>query len=169
MAHEDEGVLRSDIEFLRSVETEAFSLVLSDEKIDDSTVDEEKIADSIKKIVEITEDYGTGLLITDQFIEGDILQIGPEEVNDINGEFDYVIINLNKTILHKRDDASVEFILDILSNIKIGGVVFVPETTYNYLPNKRKGIEALMKTLNLRIEVPPHGIDAGVIASRESF
>ena len=170
MVHEDKGILRDDIDFLRSIERNAFSLVLSDEENDVDEIDDEKIIEDIKKITDITDNYGTGLLITDQFIEdADILQISIDEINSVNGEFDYVIINLNRTLLYKKDDISVNIILNILANIKVGGIVCVPKTTYEYLPDKRKGIEALMKTLNLRIEVPPHGIDAGVVASRETF
>ena len=56
--------------------------------------------------------------------------------------------------------------MSIFKRIKIGGIVFVPETTYRFVPGQRKGIEALMIDLDLRIEVPPHRMDVGVIASR---
>ena len=109
-------------------------------------------------------------MITDQFIDGaEIIQTGIKDIDRLNGEFDYVIINLNKSMIGHTDDISVDIILSILSNIRIGGMVCVPKTTYEYFPSKRKGIEALIKTLNLRIEVPPHGLDVGIVASRESF
>ena len=52
--------------------------------------------------------------------------------------------------------------------VDAGRTVFaeIPETTYKYVPGQRKGIEALMIDLDLRIEVPPYGVDAGVIASK---
>ena len=96
-----------------------------------------------------------------------MVQISIDEVNEVNGEFDFVIINLNKSLIDKRDDITVDIILNILSNIRVGGLVYIPKTTYNFLPDKRKGIEALIKTLGLRIEVPPHGIKTSVIASKE--
>ncbi len=169
MVHEDKGVLHEDIEFLRRIEKDAFSLVLS-EKHEDYIIDEDEISKNIREIVDITQDYGAGLLITDQFIEdANIIQVGLDDLDDVNGEFDYVIVNLNRSLINKREDITVSVILKILSDIRIGGLVCVPESTYNYLPSKRKGIEALMKTLNLRIEVPPYGINAGVIASRNNF
>lgn len=170
MVHEDHGVLQNDIEFLRRVERDAFALVLSNEEMDYEPIDEEHIVRDIKKIIDATEDYGTGLLITDQFIDDvSIIQSSIEGVGKLNGEFDYVIINLNKSIVNKTDDISVDIILNILSTIKIGGIVCVPKSTYNYIPSKRNGVEALMKTLDLRIEVPPYGMDLGIVASRESF
>ncbi|WP_407416216.1 ATP-grasp domain-containing protein [Methanobrevibacter sp.] len=169
MVHEDKGVIHEDIEFLRRIEKDAFSLVLS-KKHEDYIIDDDEISKNIREIVDITQDYGAGLLITDQFIEdANIIQVGLDDLEDVNGEFDYVIVNLNKSLINKRDDITVSVILKILSDIRVGGLVCVPESTYNYLPSKRKGIEALMKTLNLRIEVPPYGINAGVIASRNNF
>ena len=154
------------MEFLRSIEKNAFSLVLNEED-EDYSIDEDKIIRDIKKVVNITDEYGTGLLITDLFIDCDLFQIGIDEVNDINGEFDYVIVNVNKSLIENRNDIGVDIILNILSTIRVGGLVYIPETTYNYFPNKRKGIEAIIKTLGLRIEVSPYGISDGVIASKE--
>ncbi|WP_296887896.1 hypothetical protein [uncultured Methanobrevibacter sp.] len=169
MVHEDKSVLQDDIEFLRSVEKNAFSLVLS-KKDDLPPIDDEKIKRDLKEIVDMTQDYGAGLLITDQFIEDtEIIQVGLDDVNTVNGGFDYIIVNLNRSLINHRENIAVSVILKILSSIRVGGIVCVPESTYNYLPSKRKGIEALMKTLDLRIEVPPYGINAGVIASRSSF
>ena len=170
MVHKDLAAIKRDIDFLRKVESDAFSLILSDEEIEYDPIDEEQIIKDIEKIVTIADKYGTGLLITDQFIDNtDIVQIGLDDVDNQNGEFDYVIINLNKSIINKTDDISVNIILNILSNIRVGGIVCVPKSTYEYLPSKRRGIEALMKTLNLKIEVPPHGVNVGVVASREKF
>ena len=105
-------------------------------------------------------------MITDQFLDRNILQIGVEDISNVNEEFDYVIVNLNKSLVEKRDHITVNVILNILKRIKHGGIVFIPESTYKYVPGQRKGIEALMIGLYLRIEVPPYGIDAGVIASK---
>lgn len=33
----------------------------------------------------------------------------------------------------------------------------------------RKCVEALLKSLNLKIEVPPYDFDAGIIASKNNF
>ena len=95
-----------------------------------------------------------------------VLQIGVGDVGNINEEFDYVIVNLNKSLVEKKDYLNVEVILNILKRIRVGGIVFIPETTYKCVPGQRKGIEALMIDLDLRIEVPTYGVDAGVIASK---
>lgn len=171
MVHKDKAVLQSDIDFLRSVEKNSFSLILSDDKkLDSFSVEEDEIRSQLKNVVDITDDYGTGLLITDQFLDDvDVVQVGIDELESVNGEFDYVIVNLNRSLIDKKDDITSQIILDIFSDIKVGGIVFVPETTYKNLSIGRKGIESLIKSLGLRIEVPPYGIDTGIIASKENF
>ena len=167
LANEDHLMLEDDLTFLRSIEKYAFSLILNPEVEKIENLDEEELASYLKKVVEVVSDYGTGLLITDQILETDsILQIGIEDVESVNEEFDYVIVNLNKSLVEKRDELTVELLLNILKRIKVGGIVFIPETTYNYVPGQRKGIETLLIDLDLRIEVPPYGINAGVIASK---
>ena len=167
LVNEDNAILQDDINFLRSLEKYAFALVLSPELDEIKYLDENKIVDDLTKVVNTVSDYGTGLLITDQFLDTDnILQIGVEDIFNVNEEFDYVIVNLNKSFIEKRDYLTVEVILSILKRIKFGGIVFIPETTYKYVPGQRKGIEALLIGLDLRIEVPPYSIYAGVIASK---
>ena len=167
LVNEDSGLIQYDINFLRSIEKYAFSLVLSPELDKINDLDEDKVVNDLERVVNSVSDYGTGLLITDQFLETDnILQVGVDDVMNVNEEFDYVIINLNRSFIEKRDDFIVVIILSILKRIRDGGIVFIPETTYEYVPGHRKGIEALMLDLDLRIEVPPYGLNPGVIASK---
>lgn len=159
----------NDVDYLRSVEKNAFSLVLSEE-IKNYQFDEDKLVENLKKVVDITSEYGTGLLITDQFLDdAGIVQVGIDDLDTVNGEFDYVIVNLNKSLITKRDDLTSKIILDIFSDIRVGGLVFVPENTYNFISSGRKGVEALLKSLNLKIKVPPYDFDAGIIASKNNF
>lgn len=64
------------------------------------------------------------------------------------------------------NERTVEFILNIFSYLKVGGVIFIPKSTYDYVPGGRKGVEALVKNLGLNIEAPPFGIKDAVIASK---
>ena len=167
LVNEDKSILYEDLSFLRSVEKNAFSFVLSSESNKFDEIDEKELTESLEKVVDITVEYGTGLLITDQFLENpDIVQIGLNDIDTVNQEFDYIIVNLNKSLIEKRDDIAVNVILNIFSRIRYGGIIFVPETTYKYISGGRKGVEALLKNLNLRIEVPPYGLDTGIIASK---
>ncbi|WP_407416217.1 ATP-grasp domain-containing protein [Methanobrevibacter sp.] len=169
LVHESHEILQQDIEFLGNVEKKAFELVLSEEVYEDKPIIEEDLFRELDVLVSHAHDYGTALLITDQFLDDiNIVQIGKDEINDMSGEFDYVIINLNKSLIHLDEFKVIELIFNIFSNIKVGGVVFIPESTCDYIPGGRKGIEALLRTLDLKIEVPPYGLNTGVIASKNS-
>ncbi|WP_407414437.1 ATP-grasp domain-containing protein [Methanobrevibacter sp.] len=168
LVHKDNDVLQNDINFLRSLEKYAFALVLSPELNKIKKLEEDKLINHLTEVVDTVSEFGTGLLITDQFLDThNIVQVCVEDVGNINEEFDYVIVNLNKSLVEKKDHLTVEVILNILKRIKVGGIVFIPETTYKYVPGQRKGIEALMIDLDLRIEVPPYGVEMGVIASKD--
>ena len=167
LAHKNERVLRNDINFLRSVEKNAFDLILSEELDHHNKFNNDIMIKKLKLLVDASQNYGNGILITDQTIyDVDILQIGIEDVENVDGEFDYVIINLNRSIIEKSDYFKVDLILKLMSYIKVGGYIFIPETTYRFIPGQRKGIELLLKALDLRIEVPPYGPIRGVIASK---
>ena len=96
----------------------------------------------------------------------DILQVSPQRLDEITGEFDSVVINLNKSILEKNDDAMAQFVLDTFERLKVGGLIFIPKTTYDALPSGRLGAEALVKVLNFKIELPLHKFSKILIASK---
>ena len=167
MVNEDKSVLHDDITFLRSIEKNAFSLILSSELDKIHELDEDKLTEELKKVVDLTVENGTGLLITDQYLDNpNIVQISADEIDSINQEFDYILVNLNKSLIGRRDDLAVNIILKIFSSIRYGGMIFVPETTYKYIPGQRKGVEALLINSNLRIEIPIHGLNTGIMASK---
>ena len=169
LVNESSEILHHDLDFLRNIEKKAFELVLNDEIYEDNPIDEDALLKELESIVDYAYDYGTSLLITDQFLDNaNMMQIGKDEIYDINGEFDYVIVNLNKSLVNMNQFEVIELIFYIFSDIKVGGIVFIPESTCDYIPGKRKGIEAILKTLDLIIEVPPYGINKGVIATRHS-
>ena len=167
LAHEDSSVVNEDIKFLRSVEKNAFKLVLSEESDEIQTINKNVIIEKLKLVIDITEKYGTGLLITDQPVyDVDILQVGLSDIENVKGTFDFVLLNLNESFIKRSDEITVDIIFDIFSYIKVGGLIFIPDTTYKYVPGGRKGVEALVKSLNLKIEVPPYGMKNAVIASK---
>lgn len=165
LAHEDHAEVQKDIEYLRSVEKYAFSLILSEEN--KKEMDEELDVEKIKEILENAYKYGTGLFITDQKIKNiNTIQILPEELETIGGEFDYVVINLNKSLIENDTNKLVKILLEIFEKVKTGGIIFIPNTTYNLFNGGRKSMEALLKALNYKIELPPYGTKNNIIASK---
>ena len=99
LLHENTCQVYKDLEFLESIEKYAFQLVLSEGLERKITFDEDESHEDIKSLINSIEENGTCLLITDHIYEDlDILQIPPEKLDETNGEFDSIVINLNKTI-----------------------------------------------------------------------
>jgi hypothetical protein len=65
-----------------------------------------------------------------------------------------------------KDDEIVFLFLRIIDKVKIGGLIFIPEFNYQYIPHGRLGAEALIQVLGLNIELPLHGFGKMVIASK---
>ena len=82
------------------------------------------------------------------------------------GNFEFIIINLNKSLREKKADEKVKIILDIFSKIRTGGFIFIPKNTYQLMASGRKGMEALIKVLDYKIELPPYNVKEIIIASK---
>lgn len=167
LLHEDTTQVHKDLEFLESIEKYAFQLVLSEGLERKITFDEDEAHEDIESLIESIKSEGTCLLITDYIYDNlDIVQVSPKELKEVNGQFDSVVINLNKSIADHEDDMIAKFVLDTFDKIKVGGLVFIPKTTYDAMPSGRLGAEALVKVLNLKIELPLHNFQKILIASK---
>ena len=167
LVHEDLNEVQDNLNFLRDIEKRAFSLVLSENKKETDTKDDETYLNEIKPFIDFVGKYGTGFIITDQFIEDtDILQSKPEDIGKLNGEFDFVLINLNKSYFAESDENIIKLSFESLSRVKSGGYVFIPKNTFEQIPSGRNGMEGIIQTLGLKIEVPPYGIRDIILARR---
>ena len=166
LAHEDYATIQDNINYLRNVEKHAFSLVLEEEDNNEKqreTIDKDKL----KRMIEQSDKYGTGIFITDEYIdECDILQITPNHLADITSEFDFVVLNLNKSIFENKSEDIVKILLDSFGKVKTGGVIVIPKSTYNQFKSGRKGLESLIKLLDLKIELPPYKLKNTIVASK---
>ena len=118
-------------------------------------------------MVKRIEKHGTGLFVTDQYANDlDIFQIDYTKTNEVKGAFDYVIVNLNKSLIDKTEADKVKIILNALLKVKSGGFIFVPKNTYQLMSSGRKGIEALVIVLDYKIELPPHYLHDVIIATK---
>ena len=166
LVHEDPYQVKKDIDYLRSIEKKSFQLVLSEEHKRE-IVFEEGYEEEIRFFLNDIKAHGTCLMITDAIYEDlDILQIPPEKLNETKGEYDSVFVNITDSMADKSDEEKAKFILDTFDRIKVGGLAFIPKTTYDYMPNGRIGAEALIKALDLKIELPLHQFPKMIIASK---
>ncbi|MBQ6512085.1 ATP-grasp domain-containing protein [Methanobrevibacter sp.] len=166
LVNEDYFELTKDIEFLRKVEKMAFDLVLSEKSIDKIEIDETECISETKSLMSKIENYGTTLLVTDQKLDDAHVQVNLGELEGIQGKYDCVVVNLNKSLVEIKEDEIARIFLEVFTKVKVGGLIFIPESTYQNIKSKRRGMEALLKTLNLRLELPPQGVDGIIIASK---
>ena len=167
LVHEDGYVLQQDLDFLRSIEKKAFELVLSEDLDKKTFVEDDLSLENIQSLLERIRGYGSQLFVTDQKLDGaGFLQVSPDEIDDVKGDFNSVVVNLNKTIVDLRNDEIAYLFLRIIDRVKVGGIIVIPESTYQFVPHGRAGVEALIKVLDLRIELPMHNLGKMVIASK---
>lgn len=168
LVHEDLHELEKNLNFLRGVERDAFSLILSEDSFVAELKDDETYIKEIRPLLDLADKYGTGLFVTDQTSD-DIsnLQVNVDELKSVKGQFDFIIINLNKSLLEKNDEDKVKDLFEIFSRIKTGGLIFIPKNTYQISASGRKGTEALLKVLDFKIELPPYYIKDVIIASKK--
>ena len=109
LVNEDKAAVDHDLNFLRDVERNAFSLILSDDSTYPELKDDATYLSEIMPMTKDIEKHGTGLFITDQTSDDlNIFQIGYEEINYMEDNFDFVIINLNKNLIDKNEADKVK-------------------------------------------------------------
>ena len=169
LVHEDRYVLQRDLDFLRSVEKHAFELVLSEEQDKKVIFDEDASYEEVKSTLKHVKALGSTLFVTDQaFDEEIVLQVSLDGIDDVKGDFNCVVVNLNKSLVDLQDDMIAYNFLKIIDKVKVGGLIFIPESTYQYTPHGRIGAEALIKVLDLKLELPLHHFGNMVIARRDN-
>ena len=167
LSHRDGYQVKKDLDFLRSIEQYAFQLVLSEGLDRRIEIDEDDAFKDITYLLENAPVYGTTLFVTDSFYDDvDLLQVTPDKLDALDGEFDCVVVNLNKSILDKKDDYIANLFLKIFNKVRLSGLVFIPKSTYGLLPNGRVGAEALVRVMDLKIELPLHNLPRMIIASK---
>ncbi len=165
LVNEDYYTLQKEIDFLHDIEKNAFALILSEKSLKKNRgpVDYSEI----RPLLEEVEAYGSTLLVSDETLDDlNIIQAHPSEIENVAGEYDFVFINIHDSILDIKGEEITQIFLKCMSHIKKGGLVFIPALTYESISGGRKVIEGLVKTLNLRIEVPISDQDNIIIASK---
>ncbi len=168
LVHKDKYEVDRTLNFLRDVEIDAFSLILSEDIPVNNLKDDETYLQEIYPILNMANDYTTCLFITDQFINDfPLLQIGYNQIDTLKGTFDFIILNLNKSLYDKNEAEKVNILLKIFSKLKTRGNIYISKNTYELLASGRRGVEALIKLLDYNIDLPPYFIRQYIIASNK--
>lgn len=165
LVNEDRHVLQKEIDYLHDIEKNAFDLILSQKS--DKPIAKKADPDEIKALSKEANDHGNALLISDEIFEDlDIKQSNPYEIDDVNGYYDFVIVNVHDSFKDKKSEEISKIIVNSIAHVKNGGFFIIPKSTYGSIPGGRKVLEGLIKSFKLRIEVPPSDYDNIIIASK---
>ena len=66
-----------------------------------------------------------------------------------------------------NDVEIVELLLKIFDKAKFGGLIFIPKTTYEFIPSSRLGAEALLRLLDYDLQLPIHKLNRMIIALKK--
>ena len=92
LVHEDSYILQKDLRFLGNLEKYAFQLVLSNRDNKKTVYDENESKEDLENILNKISSYGLTLFVTDDsFNDINMLQVSPDEIEDVNGDFDSVL------------------------------------------------------------------------------
>ena len=168
LVNEDIYTIQKDLNFLRYVEQHAFDLVLNEESDNIITYDENKTARNMDAILDALPNYGSVLVVGDDDNNDrkEVFRISADKLNTIKSKFDCIIVDLSKTLINKKADSQAALILNITDYIKNGGVIFIPPSTYKYLPKDRLGTEVLLTSAGLTLEMPFNNLEGFVLASK---
>ena len=167
LVHHDPYVIEKDIEMLRKIERFAFDFVLNEEVYKPISIDENKVYENIKLLLDEIPKYGTAVFITDYVYDNvTMMQILIDEIDNIKGEFDCVVVNLNKSLMEIEDYEKAALLLKCSDFVKTGGVIIVPPTTYKHIPHGNIGVEALLEIKDFKLEIAVYSLDGFVFASK---
>lgn len=168
LVHEDGYVLQKDLEFLRSIEKKAFELVLSEgHNVKIPSQEDLASVEELESIIEKVNVRGATLFVTDQKMNiNNVLEVSPNQLEDVKGDFNTIVVNLNESIVNLKADIVAKMFLKIIQHVRKGGIIIIPKSTYQYFDHGRSTAEALVKVLDLRIELPLHNFRNMVIASK---
>ena len=167
LVHPDPHVLENDIEMLRNIERFAFDFILNEEVYEPMFIDENKVRENIELLLDEIPKYGTAVFITDEVYDNvTMLQALVDEMDNVEGEFDCVVVNLNKTLMEIEDYNKAVLLLKCFDFVKKGGVIIVPPTTYNIVPHGKIGVEALLEIKDFKLKMPVYSLDGFVFASK---
>ena len=155
LVHDDENVVKRDLELLRRIEKNYFSFILSSGMsrrwFRDVTIEKP----DVKKILKECNCHGATLFAGDYVEEIEGIQcVCPDTVDNANKGFDNVIVAFHNSLLRLKESECLELIFRTIDKVKPGGRVIIPESSYEYLSYKKEGAELLMEIKGLELVAP---------------
>ena len=169
LVHDNEDIVKSDMEILRETERKYFSFLLNDGTSRRWFADAGIAEPDFESIIKECECHGAILASGDKEWHKDGIQtVTPKTVDEVHKGFDCVIIGYQLSLLGLNESSCLELVFKTMDKVKPGGRVIIPQNTYEYLSYKREGAELLMRIKQLTIQTPPAGLYNYVIGLKEN-
>ena len=159
MLHDDENVLKADLQLLREIEADYFGYILNDGMTKPWFIKAEDASrgqlEDLRKLVDTIEPTGGCLLVMDEKaqIPGNMV-VTPDELDGVHGMFENVVIGLQNSLIERNEADALELLFDIMDMARPGGKVYIPQSTYRYISYGRRGTEILLRVLGYSILAP---------------
>ena len=150
LLHESELQIRRDCALLHLFETEYPEILYQGRKTEAAVTAERNIHAILKKC------HGATLVFSDKpddNMEGAIVTDSAGLPGAYDG-YEYGILDLSRPESFADMESTVEEIYAFIGKIRKGGRLLVPASTYCHLPYGIEGMEILLETAGLRIELP---------------
>ena len=157
LKHENELVVRNDVEFLQTTEQQYFDMLFLKDKAVPPRIPEK--LESVEDMIPICQCNRSILVLTNDEtldVNASIVRVG--QGNTVVGKYNWGILDWNY-----REDEDIESIVAdfyaLASKIQKGGHILIPERTYWHLPCGMESVEILAASAGYTLEAP--GINSG--------
>ena len=152
LVHPDPLVLDHDLQYLRRIEKEYFSVFFGNDNM--SKEDMPENMDSVKEIIDKYNCVGSVIVLTNEK-DLDVNAVIADEntIDDSQNKFSYGIMDM----IYDEKIGSEEYVdlfYRLVDRIRTGGKIIVPQRSYWHFPHNVEGIEAIAEAVNLKIEAP---------------
>ena len=170
LVHDDENVVKEDLQLLCDLEEKFFSLLYNEGTSRPWFIKKDGIPQDIEKTLAETHCSGSTLVVTENpYPIENVMTVKSSELDSIYYRFNQVVICLSEELLTLKEAECLDRIFKAMKLVKENGRVIIPESTYQYLTYARSGAEALLQVLRYRIEAPKPDCVKYVIGTRKAF
>ena len=163
LLHEDEQVVKQDLELLHALEMQFPQILFNDHKR--LPVQPKGKAD-IPGIMREMELLGSTLVFSDNRSEEEgVILVNRDTLKSAGDGFDQGILDIADPVNFIDIESIVQQFFLFFRKVRQGGRIIVPETTYRHLPYGMDGIDIIARVAGLVIEVPNSGSSRLVVAS----
>jgi biotin carboxylase len=165
LLHEDERVVRQDVDLLHLIETKYPRILFQG---DDGEVASDCPAPDPEAVIKAGNCKGATLVFSDSLksVEGATV-VDSDSLTDAYDSYEQGILDLSDPHSFADLESVIQQIFLFASKIRRGGRILIPESTYAHLPYGMEGMEILLKVVGLRIELPLEDMISVLVASVE--